>query len=214
MAIFRPSLRQIVRTEIRRRIIRGVLPAGSRINETALAQEFGTSQTPVREALLGLERDGVLNSEPRKGFFVAPLSVREVEETYPVLGKLEGFALRQIQDFPQDRIDDLRRINEEFAQFRRDADRAIDLDQEWHNAVLADCPNSLLLRMIGSLRDSISRYDFAYGQGVGNLEHSVRQHGQIVDLLEKGKVERAALLLEENWTDNIDLLVRWLRSLP
>ncbi len=214
MTLLRPSLREVLRTEIRGRIIRGDLSPGSRINETALAGEFGTSQTPIREALLGLEKDGVLISEPRKGFRVMPLSTREVKEAYPILAQLESMALREITGFSPAKIASLRAMNEELGRVRTHPDQAIELDKNWHTELLSDCPNSRLLAIIDSLRASISRYDFAYGQEVGDLGLSYRQHAELLDHLDSKRVARAATLLKKNWTDNIQPLVRWLDSLP
>ncbi|MEM6570130.1 MAG: GntR family transcriptional regulator, partial [Planctomycetota bacterium] len=94
MPLTRTSLRQQAASELRSRLLRGDLAPGHRVNETAIAAELGVSQTPVREALLLLERERFLDSAPGRGFTVRPLDPDEVREIYPVLGNLEAFALR------------------------------------------------------------------------------------------------------------------------
>jgi DNA-binding GntR family transcriptional regulator len=71
-------------------ILSAALPPGVRVNEVALARELGISRTPLREALFGLEREGLVISHPRRGFFVSPLDVKDAREVYPLLATLEA----------------------------------------------------------------------------------------------------------------------------
>ena len=70
---------------VRERIVEGELAPGTRIKESRLAEELGTSRTPLREALINLEQEGFVRSELAHGFSVEPLSGREMRETYPIL---------------------------------------------------------------------------------------------------------------------------------
>jgi len=87
-----------IRTDLRRivleRIVSGTLAPGVRIKEARLAEELGTSRTPLREALIKLEQEGFVRSELAHGFTVEPISGREVREIYPLLWTLETLALR------------------------------------------------------------------------------------------------------------------------
>ncbi|HZI89906.1 MAG TPA: GntR family transcriptional regulator, partial [Candidatus Polarisedimenticolia bacterium] len=83
----RPIVRAPIRSQVRRYLLEGMLhgdPApGSSINESELAQQLGVSRTPLREALLSLVGEGFLHADPGRGFFVLPLSAKEVEDLYP-----------------------------------------------------------------------------------------------------------------------------------
>src|SRR5881396_1764111 len=104
-----------IRADLRRivleRIVRGELAPGVRIKESRLAEELGTSRTPLREALINLEQEGFVRSELAHGFSVEPLSGREVRETYPILWTLEGLALRASGNAIYTLLGELTKIN-------------------------------------------------------------------------------------------------------
>ena len=87
-------LRDQVRDELRRRIADGRLQPGSKMVERELAEEFGVSRVPVREALRTLETEGFVQVVPRKGVVVRHLSRRDVEELFDVREALEFLATR------------------------------------------------------------------------------------------------------------------------
>jgi DNA-binding GntR family transcriptional regulator len=85
-------LRDKVVDELRRRIIDGVYEPGDRLTEERLADDFGVSRNPVREAIRVLEAEGFLHAQPRRGAVVASLSVRDVEDLFDVRLSLETLA--------------------------------------------------------------------------------------------------------------------------
>lgn len=98
-------LRDHVKHQVLERLVRGMLPFGNRINETVLAEELGVSPTPLREALLHLQREGFVRSDTARGLTVRPLSQHEVRETYPILCTMECLALRTGEASPD--VEDL-----------------------------------------------------------------------------------------------------------
>src|SRR5204863_4533096 len=78
--------------ELRRRIIDGVYEPGDRLTGERLADDFGVSRNPVREAIRVLEAEGFLHAQPRRGAVVASLSVRDVEDLFDVRLSLETLA--------------------------------------------------------------------------------------------------------------------------
>ncbi|HEY1176094.1 MAG TPA: GntR family transcriptional regulator, partial [Phytomonospora sp.] len=85
MPIERRPLRDQIKREVLGRLRRGDFPAGQNINEGRLAGELGVSRTPLREALIALEIEGLIESQPGKGFRFAPVSPREYQELCPVV---------------------------------------------------------------------------------------------------------------------------------
>jgi DNA-binding GntR family transcriptional regulator len=79
-------------TELRARVLSGDLPAGARLRQTALAEEFGVSRTPVREALRQLQAAGLVELRPNRGALVRGLSPPEIRDAYEVRAELEGLA--------------------------------------------------------------------------------------------------------------------------
>ncbi len=92
--ISRAPLRDEVCRQILDRIHRGDLPPGSRVRDSDLASQLGVSRTPIREALLHLARDGVLETAMGRGFRVRPIDAAELREVGDILGALESLALR------------------------------------------------------------------------------------------------------------------------
>ncbi|HYH83097.1 MAG TPA: GntR family transcriptional regulator [Longimicrobium sp.] len=211
MNITRVPLREQVHRAIVGRILREEIAAGSRVSDSVLAQELGVSRTPVREALLRMEREGFLEVDVGRGFFVKPLSAGEVAEVYPVLWTLEVLALRTAGP-DAGTVAELDRINGELADAGDDPERRIELDVAWHQALLAGCENRLLLEMIARLKAVIRRYEYAYMQNAVRVPVSTRTHHEIARALERGDIEAAVPLLESNWRFTMEELLPWVQG--
>jgi DNA-binding GntR family transcriptional regulator len=212
MSITRVPLREQVHRAIVGRILRDELAPGARVSDSALAQELGVSRTPVREALLRMEREGFLEVDVGRGFFVKALSAAEVAEVYPILWTLEVLALRTSPAHGPAAIAELDRINAEMAGAGDDPERRIDLDIAWHRALLAGCRNRRLMEMIAGMKAVIRRYEYAYMQNAGRIPVSTQQHDDIARAVERGDVEAAVPLLEINWRTTLEDLVPWLEG--
>jgi DNA-binding GntR family transcriptional regulator len=139
--IVRTPLRNEVYRAIMERIYRGDLLPGTRVRDTVLAAQLGVSRTPVREALLRLAREGVVDADMGRGFTVGRLDPAEMRETGAILSALECLALEACGEIPAERLARLSEIDGELSRTRGDVDRCIDLDEEWHRTLLQGCPN-------------------------------------------------------------------------
>lgn len=209
--------RSPIRSQVRRVLLEGMLrgdPApGSSINESTLSQELGVSRTPLREALLNMVGEGFLSASPGKGFFVLPLSAREVEDLYPVIAALEVLALRSSPPLDSAHLKRLAAINQELESGRNDGERALRADERWHEALLAGCGNRRLLETIRGLKYHAQRYEAAYMRHSGRIIQSVAQHRAILRALREGDIDEAARRLEANWKISQEFLLPWLRGL-
>lgn len=212
MTITRVPLREQVHHAIIGRILREELAPGSRLSDSVLAGELGVSRTPIREALLRLEREGFLEVDVGRGFFIKPLSAREMREVYPILWTLEVLALRTSPPPSRARLAELDRINDELARAAADPERRIDLDIEWHRTLLQECGNQRLLEMIASLKAVVRRYEYAYMQNAAHVPVSTGQHEQIARAVAAGDLETAVPLLVENWRFGMEELLGWLED--
>ena len=88
------TLRERIVDFVKEAIIKGRLRPGERIPEPELAERFGVSRTPIREAFRQLESEGFLTVIPRKGAVVSPITDKDVREFYSIKSLLEGFAAR------------------------------------------------------------------------------------------------------------------------
>lgn len=198
----RTILREDVRQWVLDAICRGSLAPGAPLGEVELSQQIGISRTPLREALVALERDGFVVSRPGRGFAVAPLVRSEMDELYPLLGNLEAFALRASPCPSRRELDQLQKLNSKLGSSGSLA-RSLALDEEWHRRLLAGCKNQKVLALLERLKEQYRRLEYAFTRIVDNVEASRREHAEVLDLLGAGELGRAAALLESHWLDEV-----------
>jgi DNA-binding GntR family transcriptional regulator len=208
--ITRTPLRDQVYREILDRIYRGDLTAGSRVRDTDIAGQLGVSRTPVREALLRLAREGVLDADMGRGFSVRPLDANEMRETGTILSMLECQALGLSGEIPSERLARLGEIDRELAGTRGDVDRCISLDEEWHRTLLQACPNDRLRNMISTLWQVPRRYMRAYLRGAGRVTLSTQHHATIIEALRRNDRETAERRFNHHWQRGIEELGAWI----
>ena len=200
-------LRQNLRLTLLHRIVAGELEAGKPVNESQLAAQLKVSRTPVREALLQLEREGFIRSDERRGFSIEHLSAREVREIYPMIWTLEGLALRSSAVYAFLLVPELARTNSQFAK-ARDPARALALDTQWHERLISRSQNRRLLETISALRLAIRRYETIYMCDTTLIPESVSQHSAILHALKERDIEAAVKSLENNWRFAMEVLIR------
>lgn len=200
-------LRLHIRESLLRRIIDGKLEAGEALNESRLATQLKVSRTPLREALLQLEREGFVRSDQRRGFSVEPLSARDVREIYPIMWTLEGLAVRSSWVCIHLLAPELARINSEFAK-SRDAQQAIAIDSHWHEVLTSQSNNHRLHAIISGLRLSIRRYESLYMGNTQLIPESVARHNAIIRAIRQNDVEGALRSLQDNWRFTLEVLIR------
>lgn len=200
-------LRQDLRSTLLCRIIAGKLKPGEAIRESYLAAQLKVSRTPLREALLQLEREGFIRSDERRGFSVEHLSAREVREIYPMIWTLEGLAVRSSAVCVHLLVPDLARINSEFAK-ARDPHRALALDTQWHMKLTSQSQNRRLLACISALRLAVQRYETLYMSDTRLIPESASQHNTILRALQRHDIQAAVKGLEHNWRFAVEVLLR------
>jgi DNA-binding GntR family transcriptional regulator len=200
-------MRERLTLSLREFIVSGELKGGQKLNEADLARRLKASRTPLREALLHLERESLVRSDLRRGFSVEPLSAREVRETYPMLSSLECHAVRSTLAFIPALIPELERINAAFER-ARSAERALKLDTLWHDTLMSQSNNARLKALVTNLRRAIERYERIYMADVSLTAISARQHEAILAAFRKGKTDAALRALEENYDFGMRALLK------
>lgn len=209
--IARRLLREDVYREVFELILHGGLGPGTRVRDSAIAEQLGVSRTPVREALVRLTEDGFLNADAGRGFRVRVLGADEVLDTYPIVWTLEGLGLRSAAPLTAGQLDGLHALNARLAAAGDDIPRRISLDEEWHRALLAGCGNRELLRLIGAMKRRMRVYEHHYWQD-GAVEVSVAEHERIAGALAAGDMDAAVAGLEDNFRGTMERLARRLQD--
>jgi DNA-binding GntR family transcriptional regulator len=203
--------RDDVHAELRRLIVGNAFEAGKKLEEEALAREMGVSRTPVREALIGLEHEGLVRSEPKKGFVVTAPNAELVRESYPILAALETTALMLSGEKLVEALPELRELDRALARATARHDQ-YELDHGFHRRLIRDCGNARLLKLVETERTRARRFDGAHERGMADREGSAAEHRRIIRAIEKRDFARAASELSAHWYRGIDVVCRWLEA--
>jgi DNA-binding GntR family transcriptional regulator len=209
-SLARPRLRDAIVRELAELIAGGELDGSERLKEIELASRLGVSRTPLREALLILEREGLVVSEVNKGFRVAAVSEARVRELYPILGTLEALAVRDGIAALRPRAGELRAVNARIHASRTNARRHA-LDRQFHELLWTGTSNAALVAMLRTLWLQAQQFDGASVRGMANVDGSMREHAAVADAIGRGDGDGAARKLEQHWLRGIDVVIGWLR---
>ena len=201
----RTSLRERVAESLRAALVSGRMVPGTTYSIPALAEQFGVSATPVREAMLDLVNEGIMSAVPNKGFRVVELSDAELDQItelrrlleVPTVGDLAGAidraAVRRLRALA-DAVSDAAR--------RGDVVGYVEADRELHLALLAEAGNPRLVEMVGRLRDQSRLYGLEQLAAEGVLVDSATEHMRLIDALESGD-RRAAERVMAHHLDHV-----------
>lgn len=210
--IKRSPIRDQIYEHLLEGIVGGDFRPGDRIKDSELAAEFDVSRTPVRETLLRLQLEGLLDNRPGRGFTVRPLDAKEIHDCYPVLWTLESLALSFAVPFQVPVLDELEQLNQRLKRESLHALSRIETDAAWHQKLVSACGNDRLLEMTGQLRMIVRRFEIAYMQHSERVAESATDHEAIIEALRAGETERAQVFLREHWRRSLDLMVAALDS--
>ncbi len=177
------TLREKILETIRESILKGQLKPGEKVAEPELAERFGISRTPIREAFRQLESEGYLTVIPRKGAVVTALSERAVEEFYAIKSILEGYAAQMAAENMDDKdIEKLEAINQRLQELADEGDvkTFFRVHNEFHEVFIRAAGNEKLLELINQLMLKFNRFRLASLSLPGRMEISVKEHEKII----------------------------------
>jgi DNA-binding GntR family transcriptional regulator len=195
------TLREKILESIRDAILRGVLKPGEKVAEPELAERFGISRTPIREAFRQLESEGYLTVIPRKGAVVTALSERDVEEFYSIKSILEGYAARMAAEKLNAKdLERLETINERLQQLANEGDvkTFFRVHNEFHELFIRAAGNEKLFELIGQLLLKFNRLRIASLALPGRMQTSVQEHRKILEAFRNKDGEQADNLVRKN----------------
>jgi DNA-binding GntR family transcriptional regulator len=205
--VTRVVLREQVKELILERILNGTYKPGERIVETRIAQELGTSQAPVREALRDLELLRFVESEPFRGARVREVSEEELTEIYPVRAAIEELAAREAAVRLGGEVAALEAEIEAMhrAADAKDLHTQVEHDVAFHRLIVEAAGNRILLETWDSLRIGTRTIVTALRSGLDGHEIAER-HRPIVEALASGDPDRGGLAIREHLERYADLL--------
>jgi DNA-binding GntR family transcriptional regulator len=199
--IVKTALYQEVAERLRQRIFAHELAPGSWLDEQALAEAYGISRTPLREALKVLASEGLVVLKPRQGCYVAEVLPGELDDIFPVLALLEAYSARdatlKLDAAGLARLESLHKILEDKAA-EGDLGGFFEANQRFHRALHELTGNSWLLRVIDETR---KRLKLARHQSLldeGRIARSLAEHRQIMSAIRGRKALRAEELMHQH----------------
>lgn len=205
------TLREKILEMIRDAILKGTLKPGERVSEPELAERFGISRTPIREAFRQLESEGYLEVIPRKGAVVASLSERDIEEFYAIKIILEGFAAKMAaENLTEKDIERLEAINERLQKIADEGDvkSFFRVHNEFHDVFIKAAGNDKLYEMINQLVMKFKRLRLASLSQPGRMEISVEEHRNMIEAFKNHDGDRADNLVRHAATIGADVLIQ------
>ena len=201
----RVSLRERVAESLRAALVSGRMAPGTTYSIPALAEQFGVSATPVREAMLDLVNEGIVAPVPNKGFRVVELTDEELDQVTELRRLLEVPTVRDLAGAVGAaairRLRGLAAAVHDAAQ-RGDVVAYVESDRELHLALLAEAGNPRLVEMVGRLRDQSRLYGLEQLAADGVLVDSAAEHVRLIDALESGD-RRAAEKVMAHHLDHV-----------
>jgi DNA-binding GntR family transcriptional regulator len=188
-------LKAKVAEEIRDRIVVGTLNLGQRVSDKDLASELRISRTPVREALLQLQAEGLIVMRPRSGTFVFAVSPEELKDICDLRAVFEAAAIQLGASIHPERMVSAlaTRIAEAAAAFEsQDFARCEQLDTAFHETLIALSGNKYLMESYRTISDKVRALRSRLPQTRERISGAIAQHRRIVDLLALGRSRDAA----------------------
>ncbi len=204
------TLREKIVDAVRDDIIKGRLKAGQKISEAEIANRYGISRTPVREAFRQLATEGFLQLMPRRGVMVACLSEKDVIEFYELKSLLEGYAARIAVGRIQEKdIQRMEMLNDQMAKLhqRGELKKIAKIHNEFHNILLEASGNEQLQNTVSQLCNRFQRFTILLALAGKNME-AVTQHQEIIDALKKRDANQAEALVRANAYLGKDLIIK------
>jgi DNA-binding GntR family transcriptional regulator len=193
----------------KQRILDGRLTGGDMISEGEIAAGVGLSRTPVREAFLRLETEGLLRLYPKRGALVVPVSAAEIESVMETRMLVERHAIEKVVRSRADVADALEEQVQRQADLVAVGDAAafVESDREFHRVFVEAAGNPILLQLHDSLRDRQSRMGLAaLARDARRMTQIVEEHRDLVAAVAETTPGRAVRTIERHLAGTLKLL--------
>lgn len=212
-SVSRRGLREHVYDSVLDQLLRGETPPGTRLSIDTIARQLDVSPTPVREALVQLERTGLVTRQTHKGYRVAPpLGQDQLLELFQAREMLEGTAIRLAAPFAHEFLPELRDAQQRHRLSGEAVIAALNggakdvtltteyysRDQEFHDVIIRHSGNRYLLDMSHNLGALVHRLRSSVHRGVTDVREAILEHEAIIDALATGDADTAMRAMQSH----------------
>ncbi|MBB3131583.1 DNA-binding GntR family transcriptional regulator [Paenibacillus rhizosphaerae] len=187
------SISEQIYLTLKREIIAGELPPGTRLIVLDIAGKFQVSQAPVREALERMKQEGLINGIPNKGSVVSNITSKEIRDIFVLREIIEGYAVRTtMPTLLEDDYEQLEMIirSMEEAVGRNDTLGILELDMDFHGFFYKRCDNQAILELWNHMRTKVMRF-----MAISNRHHTTdllaEWHRRLITVLQTGDGDAA-----------------------
>lgn len=186
-----------IASQLRERILDGRLAPGERIRQEQVAEDFGASRLPVRDALRRLEADGLVTIVANTGAWVSKLTESECADAYQIRERLEPLLLKQgMLRLEEDEIQELEQLAKAMEN-AEDVESFLRLDREFHLLTYSEAPAGMVRDLVERLWNTTQHYRRAFAQvnGIDKASITHMEHSLIIDSIKRQDVEEAQRVL-------------------
>ena len=204
-------LREVVTETLREAIVSGILKPGERLMEIQMAEELGVSRTPVRESIRKLELEGFVVMVPRRGTYVADLSIKDINEVYEIRTVLDvlaaGLAAERITE---EELEELERLLVHIGEFvdQNNVDKLIEFDSQFHDVLYRASRNDRLVGIINNLREQFTRFRSISMKYPGRMQNTVAEHTRLVEAIAQRNPDLAQQIAREHMENSEQTLMK------
>jgi len=189
---------------IRQRIFRRELEPGSWIDEVKLAQEYGISRTPLREALKVLAAEGLVTMKVRRGAYVTEVSERDLAEVYHLLALLESDAGAVVAERASAaEVKELQKLHKELEAAAGDRDRFFGINERFHMRLLEIAGNRWRNQMVADLRKVMKLNRHNSLLKAGRVKESMLEHRAIMESIAARDSKLATKRMQEHFRNGL-----------
>lgn len=198
------ALYEQVAEKLRLRIFAHELAPGDWIDELKIAEEYGISRTPLREALKVLAAEGLVTMKVRRGAYVTEVSSKDIADVYHLLSLLESDAVQVVAESGSDEeLAALQQTHEELKAQMRNADRFFELNESFHMQLLQIADNRWRNQLVTDLRKvmKLNRHKSLFKQG--RIEDSLAEHETVMQALLRRDGAAAAQAMRQHFRNGL-----------
>ncbi|WP_432662126.1 GntR family transcriptional regulator [Wukongibacter baidiensis] len=188
------SLTSMIFEKIREDILIGKYVSGEKIVEAKLADEFGVSRTPVREALKQLELDGLVDNIPNRGVMVKGISKQDIDDIFTIRIAIEGIAVKwAIERMDDGDLEKLKEIFElmEFYTFKKDLDKIAELNTKFHEVIYNATKSRYLEHVLKDFQFFMKTTRYKSLRSPGRLDSALDEHREVLEAFVQKDIDRA-----------------------